>query len=781
MLRRQDTVFLFVIIFLAVIFCFDILFARKTWLPTFILKQMYPWKNVLTSERIYYDGGWSLDALRDWYRSRYQFTQYFLNRELPLWDKSRLWGTPYLADGLSTPFDPLNLLFVILPFKYAFNFYTFLQFTLAGIFIYLFARSLKISPLAGLVSATIFSFSFIPLFLSGFPHFYNSLIWTPLVFYSVSRFFVTRQRRYALLLFFGLVIQLISGSLELSFYSTIFLILFSLSLITRKVNFKLITNQFLITTLFIILLAYSFSSFQILPTIELSKLANRDMEVILRSLPPWHFITLFNPFLFGSMFEVSAMNPNIYFKSIASHATIWQKSLASIFNLYRPHFWHNLYLGGGGLVLLGLSLVKRTAKVKVFWLFLLISLFWSMSGPIYGLIFGSIPIVNKIQTPERMIYFYFLFACLLCGFGYDNLRKLLSYKSEKISKSLIKILFIILSFSYFVYFGVLTSGFMFKKMQIDQALWFQYKFFSPRLIVPIISVTSTSAVLILSIKRKINKKLLGFFLIVIIFTEGLFLRSEMKLASSMDSLFPNTPGLTFLQNQTKPIRVAVLSGGKESLGLDYSEILEPNLLSIYDISEISGHGALNTQKSFRYLKSLEGEGGFSRLILPINIVKMDKLLISGVDYVITAPEYNLNNPRLNLVHKGEDMWIYANELFKGRAYLEKGGRVEINKYANNQVVLTAFAKEKGDLILQDQSYPGWEVYINGIRKELQPTDLFKTVEIERGVNQVVFIYDPPLFRLGVYIAFISLFLFIIWYQGLARYIIDKLSYEEKTN
>jgi len=95
-------------------------------------------------------------------------------------------GFPVLAEGQAGVFYPPNLLFVFLPFNWAVNLSFFLNFFLAGLFIYLYARVLKISPLGALFSAVAFSFSGFFIFRLKHLNLINAAVWLPLLFYLIE-------------------------------------------------------------------------------------------------------------------------------------------------------------------------------------------------------------------------------------------------------------------------------------------------------------------------------------------------------------------------------------------------------------------------------------------------------------------------------------------------------------------------------------------------------------------------------------------------------------------
>src|SRR3989338_4579656 len=90
-----------------------------------VITQMYPWK-ILTIE------SWKMG-------------------QVPRWNPYQFAGNPHLANYQSAVFSPVNLLFFILPFIDAWSLMILLQPLLAGLFTYIFLRSLKISTIGSII------------------------------------------------------------------------------------------------------------------------------------------------------------------------------------------------------------------------------------------------------------------------------------------------------------------------------------------------------------------------------------------------------------------------------------------------------------------------------------------------------------------------------------------------------------------------------------------------------------------------------------------------------
>ena len=85
------------------------------------------------------------------------------------------------------------------------------------------------------------------------------------------------------------------------------------------------------------------------------------------------------------------------------------------------------------------------------------------------------------------------------------------------------------------------------------------------------------------------------------------------------------------------------------------------------------------------------------------------------------------------------------------------GTCKIVSYEPGKVVIEADAKNECYLVLTDSFYPGWKVVIDGQEGAIiQANILFRAVHLMKGKHDIVFIYRPKLFYIGLVISIGSL-------------------------
>ena len=78
---------------------------------------------------------------------------------------------------------------------------------------------------------------------------------------------------------------------------------------------------------------------------------------------------------------------------------------------------------------------------------------------------------------------------------------------------------------------------------------------------------------------------------------------------------------------------------------------------------------------------------------------------------------------------------------------------EFIQYSPSHSKIEVKLETSGFLVLSELYYPGWQVYVDGVQKPLYATNLtMRGVFVPAGTHQVEFVYEPLVFRIGLYIA-----------------------------
>src|SRR3990167_11115072 len=132
-----------------------------------IITQIYPWKKLV------------VESLR--------------SGQIPLWNPYSFSGSPHLANYQSAVFSPFNILFFIFSNIDAWTILVLLQPLLAGLFTYLFARSLKIINIGSLIAAISFMFSGFMTTWMGYATLGYAILFLPLALFAIQKVFETKK------------------------------------------------------------------------------------------------------------------------------------------------------------------------------------------------------------------------------------------------------------------------------------------------------------------------------------------------------------------------------------------------------------------------------------------------------------------------------------------------------------------------------------------------------------------------------------------------------------
>ncbi len=149
------------------------------------------------------------------------------------------------------------------------------------------------------------------------------------------------------------------------------------------------------------------------------------------------------------------------------------------------------------------------------------------------------------------------------------------------------------------------------------------------------------------------------------------------------------------------------------------------------------------------------------------ITGLGNLNIKDVDFSKHGVKYIISKEKIdylkNLKYISNIYFIYEIENAKSRYYLEKNGSVELVTQNPIEIIFkTTTNKTNNRLIFLDNSYPGWEVYIDGVKNKIQVFEnVYKSVLVPSGNHLVRFKFLPISYKIGKIISITS-FLFVLF-------------------
>ncbi len=688
--------------------------------------------------------------------------------QLPLWNPYLSNGFPLFAEGQTGILYPINLALAFLPPVLNLNYSIIISFILAGLFSYLYCRSLGFSRFASLSSGIIFMFS--AFFVTRLKHLNLITVaaWTPFVFYATHKLFQNRKFIYSLLAGLGLGLQFLAGHPQMAFYSLfIFLIyyLFETALASRKQGITRFFPYALVCLALIALVTVGISAVQTLPTLELTQQSERteyDFRVATDyPFNPKNLIGFISPYFFG--------NPanGTYREDLQTMGVFWENAS---------------YIGLLPIILLPWVIYtivrKKRQPYLIFFLFLSVFSLLLMLGkftPVFGLIWSSVPGFSLFRFPTRFNLFLIFSLALLTGVGVEMLLSRLQKNYQEVTPA-------------------------------DNANQPEF-----RLSWPLDSLKTQALILV--------------FLVVDLFVFGKNYLGTLETKSFLQK----PKSVEFLEKDSSLYRIWNVSqymdnpyqliGWKTNTVplLAIHEAIPPNNNLIYNLASFSDRGWFEGGLSFQRRNMLE------RYLTEQaqDPYKLGQLLgMANVKYILNFSEINNTEiPLVKEINLGKDfgltLKIYENKQVLPRAYFvpeakvikeekamfnelttgnfyplktvllenqppkplppftgavdsfAKNNSVIINQYTSQNIIVTTDIKNDGVLVLSDSYYPGWKATIDGKKTEiLRANYLFRAVELSPGKHVVRFYYEPLYFKIGAIISgltVIAVLIFLVIY------------------
>jgi len=739
------------------------------------------------------------DDIRIFYPQRKFAVEEIKNGNIPFWNPYSFCGNIFLANSQTSIFYPFNILFLFFPITFSWSILSFSVPFFAGLGMYLFLRSLKLSFLSSLFGSLVFILSG-PIItrtedglVAG-----HSLIWLPLVLFSFEKFMETKKLYYFIMEVLFLSLSVLAGWFQFTFY--VFLVSFLYFGFRLFFNSKTKMKEKILFILTPFLISFLITSFHILPAVEALRYSPRGKgtppEFIGHLMPPLHLITALVPDFFG--------NPGTY-----------------------NYFGHSEYKEGVifiGLIplIFAISSFKFLKKNKLisFFLFLLFLVTpFSLNTPLgRWFLTLDIPILSSF-LPNRILVISSFCLVILSVFSFEEIIK----KRENYIKSLSFILLVIFSIFLELFF---TFFLLWKFGNKERILTPLNDCFSQKSYPCIISLRNTIFCFLLFIgfaitflvwKKWKNVKFLNWAFILFIFSitilEGFYEARKYLYFSEKQFLFPSHPVFDFLKEKQKendfPRFISLGEGHIVSnISLNYFLFSPDGVDAMYPYwyGELVGF-TLSRGNSSNPPSRIETEISFSIMEEKDwrDIYFLNFLRLAGIKYIITRKDFS--SPPTDLfrrVWENEKWKIYEFKEANNKAFLvpnfklildkEKSlreifspnfnprkeviinedfypqnekfsdkGMVEIIKYSPNKINLKVKTEEDGLLFLNDTFFPGWKARIDGIDTKIYRANwAFRAVYVPKGEHLVNFEYFPRFFIIGIILSSSSIILLIVF-------------------
>ncbi|OGC23666.1 hypothetical protein A2291_04105 [candidate division WOR-1 bacterium RIFOXYB2_FULL_42_35] len=698
------------------------------------------------------------DLSRYFYPLRYLMVEQVRAGTIPLWNPYNFCGYPLIATLQIGFFYPLSLIHYLLPFNLAFNYYTILHYFLAACFMYLMLRHFLLSYWASFYGGIIFTFSGYLLSVSNMNTSLSAVIWLPLIVIFCDRLRQERSYKFIVILALLLASQFLGGEPTI-IYGTGLLLPAYLAVFssTYKEFFKNLGALALSG-----LIAIGLVAVQLLPFVELARLSTRVGStafalVTSQSFPPREVINFFLPYFFGQQLPVASAN-----------------SLAFLFTQATQAWLLSPYLGGITLLLVFLAFKTRKKLAWFFFSVVLVSLFLAFGcyTPFFKFAY-LIPGISFIRYPTKYLFLTTFGLVVLSSLGFEQLLVLFTAQNKEAVSFLKRVaVFTMVLFSAFVVVTLLQN-FILRGLAGKLPAGADYL---ARLLVEVLEFNLISVfnlalyllgliiILVMAYRQKISRAVLAF-LIVLLVGLDLFANGYPIMVPVKFDFYREIKGNIKILNQDRALFRFLYTPelgmqNREICGKTYQDALgfakdslTDNWHILYGLNCFTGYASIPPKGDWN-----DFERYFSEAVIADNI---DKLSLFNVKYVgSTKP---LKSPSLKLLRQnseyGRSVYLYENLTVKPRALMISGsGRVTLQKYRPREIIISAKVQEAGDLFLSERFYPGWKAVVDNEQVEIRrEQNYFRSISLEKGNHQVVFLYEPLSFKLGTVISFLTAF------------------------
>lgn len=735
-----------IVILFSLIFFHAFIFSQKLPIPSDTIVGLYhPFRDLYAKEYsngTVYKNFLLTDPVRQQYPWRNLVVESFKNFQLPLWNPYNFSGTPLLANIQSAPFYPPNVLFFFLPFSYAWSVLVIMQPLLAGIFLYLYLRNVKITHEGSILGAISFAFSGFFIAWLEWGTVIQVALWLPLLLLSIDKLVINKKHKvFGAIFLFSLISAFFAGHLQIFFYLFLFVWIYFLARwFQYKRNTRILLLFIILNSLFIIL-----TFIQWYPTLQLILQSARNVDqsdwTKVGWFIPWHHLVQFlAPDFFGNPATLNYWSDWNYGEFVGYIGIL--PLLMAIFALF----------------------FRKDKKTLFFGTMVFVTLFFAFPTPLAKLPFlFSLPFISTAQ-PTRLLFLIDFSLAVLAAFGVDYFLKQ--------PKKIFYPLGIIGFFFGLLWITVLYGQLLFPAVSIEN-----FATAKRNLLLPLGIFIGVSMLCFgYSFFPKKAYTIWLIWLLIGITAFDLF-RFGTKFIpfTSPAYLYPSTTVTQFLQKQTGQFRMMTTD----------SRIFPPNFSAMYHIQSVDGYDPLYLRHygeliaaSERKKPDISPPFGFNRIITPHNFdSKIIDLL--NVKYVLSLSD--IDSPKLKKIFQEGQTRIYENRNVLPRVFFVKEtklvktkqesinlmlnrntnlletaiielkkdsfletakwslGTARISRYEGNRVIVQTDNAEKGFLVLADMYYPTWHVTIDGKQSDIVRTDyLLRGVIIPRGKHTIVF-------------------------------------------
>ncbi len=455
---KLDLLALLVLFILPLLLFGPVTLGSRTLLPLDNLFAFEPWRSFAAELGVKLPPHNAL--LSDLVLENYVWKRFILDsiqaRAIPLWNPYLFAGLPFLAAGQHSALYPFSVIFYVIPLVKAYGYFTVLQLFLAGLFTYLYARTIGVGRLGALLGGIIYMLSAFMVVSVVFTMIIAAAAWLPLLLALVERIIQAQEsspsestpgskRRsvipWVIVGAIVLAFQLLAGHVEISAYVLLLMAYYALCrlgiMAWKKRDVSLVGRAAFWLALLVVL-GVGLGAVQFIPLYEVAHLNFRQDSVSYQEVIDWAFpirrlIAFVVPNFFGNPAHhtyLDVFSGQVVPLTVNAHGELNPNGPGCADWGIKNYVEGGSYVGLLPLLLAAVAIPGLWRKTWPFrryvWIFAILivfSILFIFGTPFYGLLYYGLPGFTQLHTPFRWIYPYTLAVAVLAGIGADYLAR----------------------------------------------------------------------------------------------------------------------------------------------------------------------------------------------------------------------------------------------------------------------------------------------------------------------------------------------------------------------
>ena len=639
------------------------------------------------------------------------------NFSFPLWSPSEACGYTFYSNPFVQAFYPLNILLAVFykingGYSYAdHQIFTVFGLSVFAVGLLLWLRSLKINPLFALTAVLIISVSSRMTEILRFTNAVHTIAWVPFILYALTMAADSEKKiRAGAVLFFSFVMMITAGYAYYVYYSVFLLIPYAVILI-YAVHKKYIFED----------VKFSLKEYVTVVTISVT-------TAVLVCLPYLNAVK--------HLMDQTDKRTGISFEFSTLHKFTFSNTLGSLFYPSASHIEGWYYFGMAGIMFVSIMylyvIINRSENKNLF-LLLIVILIWyaALSYITYGeksylfrFLWEFFPGFSRIRIWGRMnIIFVPVFAFLLAR-AFETVYGII--KSDRGNKNNSRFKYLLISFT--VLFGLILSVqiyFYYNKVFFKDSISYAKDFsgdFDEKIFITYNVISFVLIFIFLSGRNFLKRKWLLCLFSMLMFS---VIISDLYSAGGRQWALSKKP-----DNTRKILQMDDLIFKSLSVPREYRS----GMLTMSPNFSVGAADEWYFDRYHSFLKKYEEDlnnDAEGKLTEDFNFL----LGINDGRRIFCSSDI-----------KNESIIDFASDVRRTDSASVISIRTE--KYNGDELVCEIETREDCYCTFIDNWEDNWEAFVNGKKVNIEKLfGTFKSVKLEKGLNKIVFRYDPSLFGL----------------------------------